>query len=253
MSEPNLKEDGYVVLPGVLEPAALGSLKNELAPYLQSKLMGRNEFEGTRSERVYSLLAKAPSIAPLIEHPDVLAVADQFLHPSYLLSAALVVQLHPGETPQAFHQDDALGAPAMPRPVQGVSTIWALDEFTSENGATDVIPGSHHWEGAPPPQEEMSEMGIPLEMAPGSVAIFPGTLFHRSGANVSESKRLGVTIQYCQPWLRQLENMMLAIPAEVAARYSQRIQEMIGYNLVAGTFVGYVDGRHPRKLLPKSS
>ena len=97
--------------------------------------------------------------------------------------------------------------------------------------------------------EPIDRLGGPLEMRAGSVAIFPGTLYHRGGANRSDEKRLGMTIQYCQPWLRQLENMMLGVPPELAARYSTRIQELVGYNLVAGTFVGYVDGRHPRKLI----
>jgi ectoine hydroxylase-related dioxygenase (phytanoyl-CoA dioxygenase family) len=144
--------------------------------------MRRNDFEGYRSERVYSLLAKSPSVARLIEHPAVLDVAGPRAAPGRVGRARAA-------RPQA---------PA----------------------------------------------------APGSVAIFPGTLYHRSGANRSQGKRLGLTIQYCQPWLRQLENMMLATPPELAARYSTRIQELVGCSLIAGTFVGYVDGRHPRKLIP---
>lgn len=247
---PQLAELGFQVVADAIGPATIARLRDQLAPYLQGALMGRNEFEGLRSERVYSLLAKTPAVAELVEHPEVLQLVGAYLAPSYLLSAALVVNLHPGETPQGYHQDDALGAPAAPRAVQGVSTIWALDDFTAENGATEVIPGSHRWEKPPPSQEEMAPHGVPLEMSAGSVAIFPGTLYHRSGANRSDGMRLGMTIQYCQPWLRQLENMMLGVRPELAARYSERIQEMVGYSLVAGTFVGYVDGRHPRKLIP---
>ena len=243
-------ERGYVFVPDAIGPSTIAALREQLGPYLRGELMGRNDFEGTRSERVYSLLAKAPAVAELIEHPAVLAVADQLLAPSYLLSAALVVNLHPGETPQGWHQDDALGAPPPPRPVQGVSTIWAFDDFTAENGATDVVPESQRWDHPALAADEMERLRVPLEMSAGSVAIFPGTLYHRAGANRSSEKRFGATIQYCQPWLRQLENMMLAVPPELAARYSRRIQELVGYNLISGTFVGYVDGRHPRKLIP---
>ena len=253
--KPDLERDGYTVVPDAISPDTIARLREELAPYLQGELMGRNDFEGTRSERVYALLAKTPSVAELIEHPAVLEVNETYLHPSYLLSAALVVHIHPGETPQGYHQDDALGAPPPPRPVQGVSTIWALDDFTADNGATQVIPGSHRWEHIPKPEDwpGLEPQGVCLEMPAGSVAIFPGTLFHRSGANVSQTRRLGMTIQYCQPWLRQLENMMLGVPPELAARYSKRIQELCGYSLIEGTFVGYVDGRHPRKLIPGSA
>jgi ectoine hydroxylase-related dioxygenase (phytanoyl-CoA dioxygenase family) len=249
---PSLAEDGYAVIEAAIGPDEIARLRAELAPHLQGRLMGRNDFEGYRSERVYRLLAKAPSVARLIEHPAVLEVVGKFLHPSFLLSAALAVSLHPGETPQGYHQDDALGAPPPPRAPQGVSTIWALDEFTGQNGATEVIPGSHRWDRVPRSDEwgELEPLGRKLLLRPGSVAVFPGTLYHRSGANRSRGKRLGLTIQYCQPWLRQLENLMLATPPELAARYSTRIQELVGYSLVAGTFVGYVDGRHPRKLIP---
>ena len=250
-SSPSLEVDGYEIIEDAVDLDQLARLRAELAPFLQGERMGRNDFEGYRSERVYSLLAKAPSVAGWIEHPAVLERVARFLHPSFLLSAALVVNLHPGETPQEFHQDDALGAPPPPRPAQGVSTIWAVDAFTEENGATEVIPASQRWDHAPSPTDrsELEPRGRKLLLRPGSVAIFPGTLYHRSGANRSRDKRLGLTIQYCQPWLRQLENMMLATPPELARRYSIRIQELVGYSLVAGTFVGYVDGRHPRKLI----
>lgn len=247
---PDLEPHGYAIVPDAIDAGTLARLRAELDPYLQGRYMGRNDFEGFRSERVYNLLAKAPTVAELIEHPAVLAVADRLLKPSYLLSAALVVNLHPGETPQGYHQDDALGAPPPPRPVQGVSTLWALDDFTAANGATEVIPGSQRWQAPAPPAEALEPLGVPLEMAAGSVAIFPGTLYHRSGANRSNATRLGLTIQYCQPWLRQLENLMLGVPPALAARYSERIQALVGYSLVEGTFVGYVDGRHPRKLIP---
>ena len=245
----DLGERGYIIVPNAIGPETLAALREQLAPFLQGALMGRNDFEGFRSERVYGLLAKAPVVARLIEHAAVLAVADRLLMRSYLLSAALVVNLHPRETVQGWHQDDALGAPPSPRPAQGVSTLWAVDDFTRENGATEVIPGSHRWDAPAPSPDEMERRAVPLEMAGGSVAIFPGTLYHRGGANRSSRKRLGLTIQYCQPWLRQLENMMLGVPPELAARYSERIQQLVGYSLVDGTFVGYVDGRHPRKLI----
>jgi len=247
------RDPGYVIVPDAIGPATVDTLREQLAPYLQGELMGRNDFEGFRSERVYRLLAKTPAVAELIEHQAVLAVCDDYLAKSYLLSAALAVNLHPGETQQGWHQDDALGAGPPPRPPQGVSTIWALDDFTAHNGATEVVPESHAWDQPPASTEEMDRLGVSLEMRAGSVAIFPGTLYHRSGTNHSGEKRLGMTIQYCQPWLRQLENMMLGVPPELAARYSTRIQDLVGYDLVAGTFVGYVDGRHPRKLITDAS
>ena len=79
-----------------------------------------------------------------------------------------------------------------------------------------------------------------ITMPAGSVVVFAGTLYHRGGANTSSGKRLGITPQYCQPWMRQIENMVLAVPPEAAGQYSERIQELLGYDLMEPSFVGYV-------------
>lgn len=243
-----IRRDGYVVLPGQLPPEELEKIRGELSPWLQGRLIGRNDFEGFKTERVYAVLAKAPSLAPLIEHPRVLAIVDRLLVPHYLLSAALVVHMHPGETRQSFHCDDAFSHQPRPRPMLGVSTIWALEDFTQTNGATEIVPGSHLWDHDDPPKPDDSR-AVKVTMPAGSVMVFAGSLYHRGGANQSASTRLGFTPQYCQPWLRQIENMVLAVPPQVAAQYSVRVQELLGYSVVEPGFMGYVDGVHPRRLV----
>jgi len=78
---PDLVEDGYLVIEDAIGAETIARLRMELSPHLQGRLMGRNDFEGRRTERVYSLLAKAPSVAELIEHPAALEVVGRFLHP----------------------------------------------------------------------------------------------------------------------------------------------------------------------------
>ncbi|MDJ0847799.1 MAG: phytanoyl-CoA dioxygenase family protein [Myxococcota bacterium] len=241
-----LREQGYVILPRMLSPAQVARVRRELEPHLGP--FGRNPFEGERTQRVYALLAKAPSIAGLVEHPDVLAFVDHFLAPSYWLWGALAINLHPGETRQHYHCDDDAGAPPRPRPAQGVSTMWSLDDFTGENGATELVPGSHTWGAGETPAVDDPRTRQVI-MPAGSVLVWQGSVFHRGGANRSDRTRLGVTIQYSQPWLRQIENMVLAVPPEVAAQYSPRVRAMLGYGLMANTFMGYVDGRDPRRLV----
>lgn len=246
-----LREDGYVVLERLLNDGQLGRIRAQLTPYLQRTHMGRNDFEGLRSERVYALLAKAPAVADLIEHPAVLDVVDALLPRNYLLSAALAINVHPGETPQAFHIDDAAGSGghslfARPREMLGVSAIWALDDFTPTNGATEVIPGSHRWG---PERCPRTEDAVKVLMPAGSVLVFAGNLLHRGGANRSTAARLAITPQYCMPFLRQIEHMVLAVPPDIARRYSDRIQELLGYNIIDPGFMGYVDGRHPKRLI----
>ena len=79
--------------------------------------------------------------------------------------------------------------------------------------------------------------------------VFDGALIHRGGANNSNTDRLAITPQYCNPGLRQIENMVLSVPPSIAGNYSERIQNMLGYNIIEPSFMGYVDGVHPRKLI----
>ena len=245
----HVPEHGYVVIPGLLSAEQIRRIKAELAPHLRGTLRGRNDFEGFETERVYALLAKAPVIAELIEHPRILPIVDRLLAPDYLLSANLAIQLYPGETRQPLHFDDGFYKVARPRPAYGVSTIWAIDEFTADNGATEIIPGSHRWGDERPAEDDPRVESV--VMPAGSVIVFMGTLWHRGGANRSAAPRLAVTPQYCEPWLRQIENQVLAVPREMAARYSERIQALLGYSIHA-PFMGYVDGMHPRRLIDPS-
>ncbi len=242
-----IRRDGYVVAPDLISPHDVCEIKDSLAPWLQERLFGRNDFEGFRSERVYALLAKAPAIARIVEHPVVLAVCDRLLRPHYRLSACLAIQVHPGETPQGWHSDDGYVALPRPRPMLGVSAIWAFDDFTDDNGATEVIPGSHLWGGADQAAPDDAR-AVRIRMRAGSAVLFAGTLVHRGGAHRGTTTRLGITPQYCEPWVRQIENMALAVPPELARGYSERIQELLGYD-ICEPFIGYVDGVHPKRLL----
>ena len=244
-----IQADGWLVIEGLLDATEVAAIKVALQPWLQGERFGRNNFEGDHTERVYALLSKAPEVARIIEDPRVLALLDALLPPQYLLSAALAINVHPGETPQPFHIDDSSNRQPgpRPRPYTGVSTIWAFDDFTAENGATEIVPGSHQWpdERFPPTDDDVVQVLMPA----GSALIFLGNLVHRGGANRSGEIRLAITPQYCAPWWRQIENMVLAVPPEQAAAYSPKIQEMLGYSTIDPGFMGYVDGVHPRRLI----
>jgi ectoine hydroxylase-related dioxygenase (phytanoyl-CoA dioxygenase family) len=126
-----------------------------------------------------------------------------------------------------------------------VNTMWAFDDFTVDNGATRVVPGSQKW---PSGEYNGDEETISVEMPAGSVIFYPGTVLHGGGANRTDRPRLGVILEYVAGWLRPQENHLLAVPREVAAQLPPALQELLGYN-VYPPFVGYVDGRHPRRSL----
>ena len=81
-----------------------------------------------------------------------------------------------------------------------------------------------------------------------SVNFYLGRLYHGGGANRTQRPRLGVILEYVSAWLRPQENHCLAVPRNVVRDLPERLQELLGYNIYP-PFVGYVDGRHPRRVL----
>jgi len=259
-------ERGYVMFPKVLTDDVLARIRDALAPWFEKNLEGRNDFEGVKTNRVYALLAKDPVFAELATHPLALAFAEADLGPSCLLSACLAIRLNPGESAQPWHHDDAHIEIPTPRPSYGVSCFWAIDQTTEENGATEILPGSHEWAFADAPGH-LQDADFSTKTDPGLddgrgghpdmvKAILPaggfmvakGTLVHRGGPNRSGAPRTVITPQYCPGWARPLETMTLAVPPEKAATLPLRAQELLGYSIHA-PFMGYVDGMHPKRIL----
>jgi ectoine hydroxylase-related dioxygenase (phytanoyl-CoA dioxygenase family) len=260
-----LHTDGYAIVPALLPPAQVRAIRDALAPYLQGQLPGRNDFEGYKSERVYALLAKSAVFAELIAHPLVLELCEAVLGPNFMLSACLAINTHPGENAQPLHFDDSFYQVPRPRPAYGVSCFWAIDDFTADNGPTEIIPGSHRWGGERPVGGEFAKSFMPgyeveeehhpgLEqviMPAGSLMVTMGTLWHRGGANRSQAQRLVITPQYCVAWGRQMESMLLSVPPEIVATYPERVQQLLGYS-IHSPFMGHVNGMHPNRLLKET-
>lgn len=242
--------DGFVILEGLLSRAELDELVAALAPYERNRPMGRNNFEGERSQRVYSLAGKGAAFLRLAEHPRLVEMLDRLLMPNWLLSTMQSIRLHPGETCQPWHTDDLFYPVPRPRPLLlGVSVIWAIDGFTAENGATELVPGSHRW-GLDHPDSHPHEV-VAAQMPAGSAVVFDAALWHRGGANRSPGTRLAISPQYCQPFLRPQESQLLIVPPAAARALSDRVRAMLGYS-IHPPFVGQVDGMHPLRLVDET-
>ena len=238
-----LDRDGYVIWENLLNTEQCRQIREVVHPWLGHT--GRNSFEGRRTQRIYSVLSRTRVCDRLVDNPRVLAALDQLLMPNYLLSALQAINIQPGETAQLAHHDDGFYPIPRPRPPLAAATIWAIDDFTADNGATMVIPGSHRWGKRRPNPEDHAE---PIVMPAGSCVFFVGTLWHGGGANNTTRARLAVTAQYCQPWLRPMEAFTLSISREIARTVSDDIRRMLGYS-IHPPFVGAVDGLHPLRLL----
>ena len=241
-----LLQDGYVIVEGLLNKSTCQMMRDESERLLSAS--GRNAFEGFKTQRVYNILAKSRTFDDLIEHPRLLALMDHLFAPNYLLSQAQLINILPGENAQPLHHDDGFYRVARPRPALGVAAIWAIDDFTAENGATEVIPKSHLWGPDRTPERKDT---IPCVMPAGSAVFFLGTLVHSGGSNHSAKSRLAFTNQYCEPWLRTQENFFLEIPKKTVRTLRPTMQSLLGYS-VHPPFMGMVDSMHPKRTLEQN-
>jgi hypothetical protein len=242
-----LEADGYVIVEGMLSPEEIDLARRDLLRTLAETPTGRNNFEGFSTRRVYALFAKTRTFDQAAIHPLLLGVLDQVLG-YYQLSAPVGIQIGPGEKAQSLHRDEGVYPLPQPHPPVVLNSMWPLDDFTSSNGATRLVPGSHRWEGDRRPDADAPV--IVAEMPAGSAMFYLGHLWHGGGANRTEHPRLGVILEYVVSWLRAQENHCLAVPRAVARELPQRLQELLGYNIYP-PFLGYVDGRHPRSVLSR--
>ncbi len=243
-----IKMQGYTIVEDVLSPNEADELAKDLTR-IEQELGTKpacNPFEGDNTLRVYNLLIFGKMWEAIPQHPDVLPIVEGVLDDGCLVSSLSSVNILPGEKAQPLHADDQLMP--LPRPHVPVicNTMWALTEFTEENGATRVVPGSHVFKDVP-------EYGKPYdtiaaEMKKGSVLVWNGSLWHGGGSNQTDQPRVGIPMNYCAGWIRQQENQLLGIPFDIAREFSPRLRKMIGYSIYQG-LTGHIDKRNPEFLL----
>jgi len=226
-----LDDDAAVIIENVISIDTVETLKGELVPYLSKEVFGRDEFTGLSTKRVGALMARSNTCRDLALNPLVIDVAKQYLEPfadGYQLHFTSAVSIGPSETKQVLHRDRGIWGGYLPRKIEPLmSTIWAVTEFTRDNGATQIVPGSHKWEKERKPDD--TEIAY-AEMNPGSVLLYTGTVLHGGGANKTASEiRTGVFLHYALNWLRQEENQYLSCPPEIAKELSPELRSLIGY------------------------
>jgi hypothetical protein len=249
--EAQLRESGCVVVEGVLDDDHLDRLESELRPFLDATPPGGDEFTGFNTRRTGSLIARAPSFRPLANHPIVLGALDRVLGDhatSYQLHLTQIIAIGPGEPAQLVHRDQwAFDFFTFPAGFEvECHTMWALTDFTADNGATRVIPGSNHWADKLQPTVDQT---VPAEMARGSVMLYLGSLYHGGGANTTGETRLGVNVGYTLSWLRQEENQYLACPPEIARELEPELAKLIGYRRGAYALGYFGDVQDPMEYL----
>jgi ectoine hydroxylase-related dioxygenase (phytanoyl-CoA dioxygenase family) len=241
-----LRRDGAVVLRELVSPDLADAVAAELRPYFDAEGKGpQNDFNGYKTLRVSGILARSRSSAELIGHERLLEIADAILLPhciAYRIGSTTGIEIWPGEGPQFLHRDDGIYPLRLPGMELQISTNWALTDFTLENGATRVIPGSHQWKE---PGHSTEDGVVQAAMPKGSVLAYLGSVMHGGGANATNRPRMGLVNTYSLGWLRQEENQYLMVPRELAATYPDRIQRLMGYQghgRLLGWYAGNPDG-----------
>ena len=247
-----IEEQGFTIVADVIDAESADALRADLERIEreQSIMPGNNPFEGYHTVRIYNLLARGACYAPIPQSPRVLPIVEGVLDPGCLISSLSSIAIDPGETAQMLHSDDQVIALPRPHPPVVCNTMWALTDFTEDNGATRVVPGSHKALRCPNPAgDPEAEVGaIPAVMKKGSVLVWHSSLWHGGGANRSAARRVGIAMNYCAGFIRQQENQQLGIPREIARTFSPRLRELVGYGVYRG-LIGHIDKQSPVGLL----
>ena len=213
----HLDRDGALILEHALAPAQVDAILAELAPFIAGTEPIQDDFVGRLTTRTGGLVARSKTAREAVMHPAILRVADRFLtrhSENYQLNLTQIMRLLPGQPAQALHRDRYLWSRFLPREIEPMlNGMWALTEFTDENGATRVIPGSQRWDWD---RKATHEETLPAEMPAGAMLLYTGSVVHGGGADRSHAPRIGMNLTYLLGWLRQEENQYLSCPPELA-------------------------------------
>ncbi|MEM8660945.1 MAG: phytanoyl-CoA dioxygenase family protein [Pseudomonadota bacterium] len=236
-----LEEDGAAVIHGMAEHDLLDQIEGELRQSLNANRYDfKTEFNGQHTLRLAALLAVSRSAANLVAHPLVLEVANTILSPfcdNIRLNSSDAIEIHPGETAQRLHRDEDDLYPIIDPTVEyQISAMWALSDFTPENGATQLVLRSHRENRG----RSFTENDVIQAVMPrGSVLFYQGSTVHGGGANLCNTPRLGIISTYNLGWLRREENMYLSIPRHIADSYPDTVRRLLGYQVHGRTLGQY--------------
>ena len=261
-----LRRDGGVIIDNLVTAERIDRVLAEMEPYTNVEIgSGGDELGGGRTRRLAGLLAKSSSSADLMMNPLLLAAAQEVLEQkssrwigdnyvefttSIQLSDTTMISILPGETAQMIHRDDMPHHRTHPGPDSQVLAFFAAVPFTFENGATQVIPGSHLWDDQRQPHPEEAATAA---MDKGSVVFYLGSTYHGGGANITENEvRTGLVFVYTLGHLRQLENQYIAVPIEKVRAFPTAVQKILGWSL-SDPYCGLVELDDPQAYLAGNS
>jgi hypothetical protein len=235
-----LESKGFGVVNGFLDQKSLEQLKKITTIIANSEVKnGTGYFYGqpNGSQRIYNLIAKHPIFVDLISHPYMLNLMDRMfdrptLHEKFGLCSHTGHIIAPGSKSIPLHIDSLVPDPIPPWMIRGVGVL-ALDDFTSNNGATAFVPGSHKFLRRPSPKDAALFKPEIVECKAGSLIIFDGAIWHHASANTSNKSRMGLMLSYAASFFMEIcgdEEHLSVIPKETIKSFSPKMRQMIGYH-----------------------
>ncbi len=227
----DLEEWGYCLLENPLEDTESQRLARHLKDVAEAERAEGSAFvyDGG-NQRVFSLLNKGEEFEKVVLEPTVLTLMEDVLGYNFLLSSTHANIAGPGGTPMYVHADQTFARPPWPPYALVANSMWMLDDFTPENGATRIVLGSHRL-GRQPDYDagEGNVETVPACAPAGSVMIFDGRLWHQTGANTTDQPRHGILNYYCRGYVRQQQNFSAGLDREVIKRATPAMQRLLGF------------------------
>lgn len=272
----SIERNGVVIVEGLLDADVVARVNDEVEAAVTAAdpderlfVAAMSAFHGPATKQVSGVAGISRTFAvDVVCHPLLLALADRVLGPHcarYQMNIGHLLQRGPGAEEQLLHRDELVWSDVpWPHPELQLASVIAFVDFTKDNGATRVVPGSHRWpDRALRGADQMRTVVAPeqiayAEMPAGSAVIYSGGTIHAGGSNITEVARRGAHLSYCLGWLRTEENNYLAVPPEVAATLPRVAQEVIGYavhNSIGrgGGYLGMVRMQDPVDLLARGA
>lgn len=237
-----LDRDGAIIIENFVDRTTFDGLWADLGPVLDACRYSKSGYDGHLTRRVSSLFRRTTHLVPVVTQPLYLGAARRIMQkpvhmwvgrsriemtPNIQISATQAIQIDPGQGKQPLHRDDSLHLRRHPGPTSRVQLMLAMSEFTAENGATLVIPGSHHWDDERPPRYAEA---VPAAMPAGSALVWLGGVYHGGGGNATDHPRTSLTVSLDLGNLRQEENQFLAVPRETVLALPEEVQRLLGYD-----------------------
>ena len=240
-SEKNeLDQQGFLLLESLIPADTTTELREHalaLAVAEQKAGKGHSYLANDSAQRVWNLVNKGEIFEEAIQHPKMLAAMEYLLGADCTLSSFTVNVLYPSAPDAGLHIDYPLSGLPTPRPnfPMVANSVWFLDDWTLENGATRCVPGSHRRLEALPEPGVAYDDALQICGPRGSVLIVNGAIWHGSSENRTNESRVGLLGFFCRSILKPQQAHLELVSDDVVSRATPTLKRLLGFDSLPNT------------------